>query len=175
MRFKATIGCFLLMGLAITSCQKNDNTSVIPSISFQSFTAGGSSANPTATLQINFTDGDGDIGYPAQDTSAAANNLWIEYLYCDTGGTNKFIGFPNPQDTGVVYFFYHVPYITPAGKDKSLKGIIQIAPLSDWFINPYVKLDSLKVEFRIWLFDRAGHKSNVITTPVILPYLTYGN
>jgi hypothetical protein len=166
-RFKVITGSLFLIGLVITSCQKTNNVSVIPAITFKSFQATGPNS---ATLQINFTDGDGDIGYPSQDVSAPPN-LWIKYLYFDTAGTKKYIGIYNIADSATfdsVYFVYNIPYITPAGKDKALNGVIQIA-MTSWYLNPYNSLDSLKVEYEIWLFDRAGHKSNVITSPVIYP------
>jgi hypothetical protein len=47
--------------LGISSCYKSPVYSVIPNISFKSFVV---NSNRSATLQVTFTDGDGDIGYP---------------------------------------------------------------------------------------------------------------
>jgi hypothetical protein len=167
MRFLSVIGTFLLISVLSTSCQKNTNSNPVPVISFKSFTGTGVNQG---TLAINFSDGDGDIGYPSQDPSAQPN-LWVKYLYYDTG-SKAFIGVPHsPADTithDSVYYVYNVPYITPAGKDKSLSGIIEVA-INTWYANPYNDLSLLKVEFQIYMFDRAGHKSNVITTPVLYP------
>jgi hypothetical protein len=176
MRFRVITGCLFLVGLALSSCQKKDTASIIPAITFNSFQATGTLGNPTATLQINFTDGDGDIGYPTGDVSEAPN-LWIKYLYFDTAKTRKFIGIYSLADSAThdsVYFVYNIPYITPAGKDKELTGVIQIA-MTDWFLNPYATTDSLEVQFQIYLYDRAGHKSNVLTSPVIYPRQYYPN
>lgn len=166
MRFLGIISTFLIGVMFFSSCQKSSNTSTIPSISFKSFQ---STSISSGNLQINFTDGDGDIGYPQQNTSAPPN-LWVKFLYYDYT-SKQFIGVAspgNPSTFDSVYFIYTVPYITPPGKDKSLNGTIQVA-MSTWYANPYSTTDSLQVQFKVWLIDRAGNKSNVITTPTLYP------
>lgn len=169
MRFLAVIGTFLIAVLFFSSCEKSSNASPIPSISFKSFESTGANSG---NLQINFTDGDGDIGYPPQNTNAPPN-LWVKFLYYNYS-LKQFVGVWDPNDSSTfdsVYFIYAVPYITPQGKDKSLTGIIQVA-MNDWYANPFSTQDSLQylqVQFKIWLIDRAGNKSNVITTPTLYP------
>ena len=166
MRFAALTGSFFAAVLLFSSCQKSSNLSPIPSISFKSFQATGGT---TGVLSINFTDGDGDIGYPSQDPTAKPN-MWVKYLYYDYT-SKKFIGVYNKEDSATfdsVYFVYNVPYITPTGKDKSLTGVIQLN-MTDYYANPYATLDSLQVQFQIYVYDRAGNKSNVITSRTIYP------
>lgn len=145
--------------LIVSSCQKPRSYSVIPAITYKNFTITDSSH---AILQISFTDGDGDIGYPSDNTSAPAN-FYIEYLY-DSAGIYVPALFPpsstpDPVVGDTVAYPYHIPYITPTGKDKSLNGQIQVN-VSNWYL-PLSKT----FEYRVWLIDRAGHISNRVTTP----------
>jgi hypothetical protein len=157
MRFLFVISTFLTSFLLFSSCQKPSNASPIPIISFNSFQSTGANSG---ILRINFTDGDGDIGYPSQDPSAQPD-LWVTFLYYDYA-SQKFISTD-------VNFMYNVPYLTPSGKDKSVSGIIETA-MSPYYDKLYFStLDSLHLEFQIYLLDRAGHKSNVITSREINP------
>jgi len=179
MRFLSVTGFILLLSVIFSSCEKNTNTNPIPSISFKSFTA---YSRDSAVLQVNFTDGDGDIGYASQDASAPFN-FYIQYWYSTDSLAPSIAQFPadtvfrpdininvTPHDT--LGGQYHIPDITQPGNNKALSGIIQIALTGDpdnngWY-HTYCSLNPSHTyfEYKIWLFDRAGHKSNVITTPI---------
>lgn len=150
-----------LFAIFFSACQKPSNGPIIPYISFKSFTAIDSNS---ARLEINFTDGDGDIGYLTQDASPQPN-LWIRYLYQDSA-THNFIGMGNPNDVNThdsVYFVYSIPNLTPNGKNKSLKGVIEVTISPLWYVPVYSPASKNVIEYQIWLYDRAGHQSNVIT------------
>jgi len=181
MRFLTVTGIFIFFGLLFSACPKSENTNPIPSITYKSFGVG---LNPdSAQLQVNFTDGDGDIGYPPQDASAPYD-FYIQYWYCTDTLANSpaqvadstFKPYPILNQhthlfTDTLTDYYHIPYITPVGKDKSLTGIIEIALTgrgNGWYINYCVKTPSHNYfEYKVWIYDRAGHKSNILTTPIL--------
>lgn len=147
--------------VALFSCQKPRNYPVIPAITYKNFIIIDSTS---ANLQINFTDGDGDIGY-ASDYSNPPVNFYVEYLHDSAGHYVPALFSNNPPDPvmgDTLAFPYHIPYITPTGKDKSLSGQIQVHITPTWYL-PGDK----SIEYRIWLIDRAGHVSNRLTTPPI--------
>ncbi len=161
----------LLATALFSACQPKDNISIIPAITYQSFTPYADSA----VLEINFQDGDGDIGYATNDASAPFN-FWGEYLYQDSAKSTA-AGYPvfsafydplvkQPLTNDTVYFLYHIPNITPTGKDKALKGIIKVVLPAPWFINQYTNYPNV-IEYKVWIVDRAGHLSNAIYTPPV--------
>jgi len=159
------IGLIVICAFYISSCVKEPNYPITPAISFNSFVI---HSDSSATLQINFTDGDGDIGYPPDDASApvdcylemtrdsANNGRYLPYII--NGGT------PDPIMGDTIYLPYHIPYITPVGKYKALSGQIQIAlEGNSWYPQPHVS-----AKFIVWIIDRAGHISNRVTTPAFV-------
>jgi len=159
------IGFIALCAVLFSSCMKKENYSIIPSISFKEFVV---NSDGSATLQINFTDGDGDIGYQTSEKNPPID-FYIEVL-SDSGNSNYVPLFVSGQTDPVMgdtlFIPYNVPYITPTGKDKELSGQIQVAlaaGVGSW----YLKTNSY-YEYRIWLIDRANHVSNRITTPPVL-------
>ena len=161
MRILRFVAFAFLFAIFFSACQKTSSGPVIPSISYKNFTA---ISTDSARLEINFTDGDGDIGYLSQDASPQPN-LWIRYLYYNFTD-QKYEGVRNTNDSMThdsVYFVYNIPDLTPKGKNKSLKGIIEVAISPVWYLPYYNTNDSNLIEYQVWLFDRAGHQSNVIT------------
>lgn len=159
-----------LLFLLHSSCTRQTTYPDTPIISYNSFTPfyfGSSAKIDSAYLRINFTDGNGDIGYPAQQENAPHNFYAIALLY--TYKTKTYDSF--------VPFMYNIPDITPSGSNKALKGIIQINLES--FLQQYVNdvfiqnpsfdtvADQHNIEFKVWLYDRMGNKSNIlITSPI---------
>ena len=144
------------------SCKKDNNpTPVPPIISFENFTT---SDNLTGRLTINFTDNDGDIGYEEAQQTASNYDFYMRYYYKNYLG--NYVPFyyhssGDPLSDSTIYV-YHIPYVANNIKTKVLDGQIIID------LNGYKpgNLDSLNnFRYTIWIFDRAGHKSNVITTP----------
>jgi hypothetical protein len=157
----------LFAGILFSSCQPKDTISIVPAITFNSFTPYADSA----VLIINFQDGDGDIGHTPV-TPGTPFDYWGEYLYQDSAksiaaGKPVFIPLYINKDTNdPVFFNYHIPSITPTGKDKELKGIIKVKLPLMWFNNQFIGYPNI-VEYKVWILDRAGHKSNVIYTPPV--------
>ena len=162
MRFLYSITLFLIGSLVFSSCAKKETFSIIPAITFKSLT---SNNLDSAIMEVNFTDGDGDIGYLG-NLAEAQPDFFIEYLR-DSAGAFVPMLIDNGSGFVPVMNTQKIPDVTPAGKDKSLTGTIRVN-MENWTQGLPIAGDTL--EFNVWIFDRAGHKSNVITTPeVIVP------
>ncbi len=162
------IGLLFIIILGISSCAKKENYPIIPAITFQSFVV---NSDGSATVTLNFTDGDGDIGYQTSDNNAPPD-FFLELLQDSGAGYYEPVIFPslnNPVIGDTAGLVYTIPYITPTGKDKELSGQIQVQLTgglgTGWYLS-----DHKYYEYRIWITDRAGHISNrIITTPVLSP------
>lgn len=155
--------------LAMTSCLKPETFPAEPAIEFKSFIITGDSA----LLTISFTDGDGNIGLRDEDTTAPFdiasgfyNNLFTEYWEKDdqlgwVQGTNS-IGDP-------IEVNFRIPYLTPEGQNKALKGDIQVTFEPDiGFFNPFSS-ESDTIMYKIRLADRDLNVSNEVTSGEIYP------
>ncbi|GAB4253843.1 MAG: hypothetical protein Kow0027_19560 [Saprospiraceae bacterium] len=111
--------------------------------------------NDTTFITFSFTDGDGDIGSP--DT--------LDLFVYDTR-------------TGLLANQYTVPEVPELGANNGIKGEITVqVPSSCCLFDPDLLLDPCKDEhpsllydpivYEIFIFDKAGHKSNVIQTPPV--------
>jgi hypothetical protein len=155
MKYFRTVAVMCVIGLFYSSCEKKANYPNIPIITFNNFYC------DSACLRINFTDGNGDIGYPSQDAGAPPNFYAV---------VMPFIYKTQTYDS-LITFSYNVPYITPSGNDKELNGIIQVnfeGLLNEWVTQDtaFSKIANLnKLEFKVWIYDRAGNKSNVLIIP----------
>jgi len=158
---KLIISISALIILSFASCKKDEVFSNIPAIKMSEDQV---YENPTEMI-IDFTDGDGDIGFNEGDTLPPYN--------LDTAEFNKFYYdllfyyFQKNEDgewEGIVFedvnYFYRLPVITPRGQNKSLKGEIKVA-----ISLPLLRPDSIR--FEVELIDRALNVSNLLTTPVI--------
>lgn len=155
----------LVTGTTLSSCLKPTTYSEIPAIEYKEFLPSGD----TAYLSITFTDGDGDIGLaeyeiqPPYDTSSMFYyNLFINY-YEKVDGVWQ----PGLNDTGApVKFNFRVPYLTPEGNNKALKGEIKVK-LSPYYYN-YTSPDSDTIKYIIQLADRALQLSNIVESEEIV-------
>jgi len=161
-RFSIVI-LFTAIILAV-SCKKPDEYPVIPAISFKSIytvkDAQGYDLN--VYVVVSFTDGDGDLGlYPAEDHRN--DPIFDDPLspYYNDFIVTAFINNSGSWDTIPVPVSSRMPYLTPSGANKGLKGDI----LRQFNVPPSLN-DSL-VRYDIFIYDRALHKSNMITTPAI--------
>jgi hypothetical protein len=158
-----TRSVFTGVALAILfgSCSKKDNIPAGPVLTFNSFTSylNINSGQDSAILSVNFTDGNGDIGYIGEPQT----NFFVKMLWDSSGYIKPFGG--NSIDS---VFSYQIPNITPAGNNKQLTGIIKVN-MNPWIpslIVPYVKGDTIL--FDAWLVDRSGIKSNILKTPMFV-------
>jgi hypothetical protein len=167
---------FILISIATFSCRKTETYPIEPQIEFSKFLL---EINPVTgksergILEIKYKDGDGDIGLNPSDTFAPYNfgspyyyNMIIKY-YEKQNGVFKEVPLlawnPDSLRYDTLTFNVRIPDITPKTGNKNIKGIIQ----DTMFIyNPLSDFDTIK--FSVYIYDRALHKSNEITTPEIV-------
>ncbi|MES2592314.1 MAG: hypothetical protein V4608_10545 [Bacteroidota bacterium] len=151
---------FLLVCIGASSCVKEKQFPPQPVIKFEKFTAYG---NDSADCIITFQDGDGDIGILPGD-AISPDDLKMKYLYKGPG--NVFMPVDSSFGTtqfDTLFYSYRVPNITPDGQYKALDGEIKIKLRTAPLFGPHTV-----VKFEIVLKDRAGNKSNMVTTNEIL-------
>ncbi|MHB8260738.1 MAG: hypothetical protein ACYDCN_14835 [Bacteroidia bacterium] len=156
--------------LVAFSCKNPNNpSSVVPVISFANFTT---SDNTHAVLTFNFSDGDGDIGMQQGDT---AYDFYMRYYWKNYTGNfvTYYYQWPGLSDSSLIDYTiitYRIPYIDNPSKSPGLNGqiIININGYRPPAPPPYPSkyTDSLQhFRYEFYIYDRALHKSNVVTTP----------
>ena len=162
LKIGALIGC----ATVLWGCPPRVEYPIEPIIEFHDFYTDAS--DPLiGYLSISFTDGDGDIGLtsdmldsPFDEGSRYHHNMFAEYWEWDGSQWIQ----PVDVNNEPIEFKWRVPYITPEGKNKALKGTIQVK-IEPFFKDPASDNDSIK--YRIQLVDRALNTSTWIESPVI--------
>jgi hypothetical protein len=152
---------YVVVVLVLSACSKNETLPTTPSIELKNFT---NYNNDSADCIISFKDGDGDIGIVEGDT-ASDDDLKMKYLYKDTSGVFLPYDFTfNTPTFDTLYYSYRVPDVAGHVAKNGLEGDIKIKLRSSPLFNPKHSV----VKFEIRLTDRAGHKSNIVTTNEIV-------
>lgn len=152
----------LVAALLMAGCKKSDQYPVVPVITFKSMNSVKDLQGRDDHLAItfSFTDGDGDIGIDTNEVNIPpfvgeyANNIHIVF-YWDSLGT--WIHNSQYDDRG------RLRVITPEGSQKAIRGDIEKDPVFLWPLQT-----NLRIRYDIYIYDRALHKSNTITTPAIV-------
>ena len=158
---------FLLPGFFLwAGCVKQENFSDVPEIGYQGFVLvynpGNTGHYPdSARLTITFQDGDGDIGLsdadvnPPYDTASPYYyNFIIEYYELQNGQFVK-LDLDPPLSA-------RIPVLSPLYPGKPIKGTISnMLPMNPAPVHDTIRIDA-------FIYDRALHKSNVISTPVTI-------
>jgi hypothetical protein len=156
---------FLWVGvfLALASCKKNEEYPIEPAISFKELSTmiSANGKDSMAVFVVSFTDGDGDLGLRPDDTLPPFNSGSQYYRNFQLEMFEKINGVftlnpISPQLGG------RMPYLTPAGSNKALKGEIQMES------NLPIGVVNDTCYFNVFIYDRALHKSNVVQTPEIV-------
>lgn len=149
--------------IVLSSCRKPEEYPDVPIISLKEiFTERNAQGYDTRLyVVLNFTDGDGDIGYnnvgyndPIFDdpNSQYYNNFQVK--------TFKYVNGVLVNDT--IDISARMEDITPDVSNKTLKGeILRILPLP-----PNLENDTFHYE--IYIYDRSLNASNIIVTPDII-------
>ena len=151
------LGVFLF---GFQACVKPPDYPIEPVLTFKSFSKNGMKQSPSKATDyldvvINFTDGDGDLGNPED-------------------GKKEDVFIFDTRDK-VVSDNYKVPYVAPQGTGNGINGemILRLyttcCKYPDGSI-PCVPSSTYKtdtVRYKVWIFDRAGHKSNELQLPDI--------
>ncbi len=150
LKYLVVIGCITL----IWSCVKKKNYSESPEITYKAFTV---DTGTTANMTITFADGNGDIGKANNDTT---RNLFMNYYYKDTI-SQQFVAFWNGSDSLKSGYTVHKPNDEYNGKPISGEVTLHMP-----FYRHSKKIKIIR--YVIYMFDNAGHKSNVVTTPDLI-------
>ena len=137
------------------SCEKYDDYSPIPEVTYKSMEllTDNTFGTDYLNLSIEFVDGDGDICFYENDT---VKNIVFTLYYIENDSVK-------PAEINVP-LEYKIPYYEPEGRNKLMKGTIK----TKFYIDDFKPLgyDTLKLEF--YVFDRAYNKSNIGTPLIIL-------
>ncbi|MES2515335.1 MAG: hypothetical protein V4580_14375, partial [Bacteroidota bacterium] len=141
------------------SCIKRPNYPTTPTIEYKGFRA---FSGDSADLQISFTDGNGDIGVGANDST---RTFWYTYYYKDSVN-QPYTGYAytnlttNQRDTLRIGYVVRSP--ADSYKGKPISGEINIR------LQQFRHLTEIKhVKYVFYLLDASGNKSNVVTSPEI--------
>ena len=158
MKIKAAI-VLSISFLGMIACYKTPTYPIEPHIEFVGYTKPNEifTLGETGTMSIKFTDGDGDVGKLNNEDSTSL------------------IIYRNLKDT--VFFntdnFYVIPQVPLKGTTNAISGTIEFK-LSSALFNSYeayflfkgISIDTFT--YKIYITDRANHKSNIIETPPII-------
>ena len=134
---------YILILIVLFSCKKEEEVSEIPIIDFVSI-------SPTTAqeytddiiITISYTDGDGDLG---------ENNPDIYNMFVEDNRNN------------IVYHF-RIPELSPSGSTITIEGNFNITINGTGITD---ESSSQKVDYSIYVKDRAGNTSNKVTTSSI--------
>jgi hypothetical protein len=144
-----------IIGMVMFSCARTPNISDIPEIEFISLSKNvmrqGIQDNDSLNIIISFTDGDGDLSSPEPNIFVIDNR------------------------TDEVYASFSVPEIPTSGLTNGIVGTIEMTIFNSCCIYPdgfppcerNVLFPENELTLDIYMIDRAGNKSNTVTTPVI--------
>lgn len=148
--------CLLVLSIglfSLVSCSDEETFPDTPVISFKSLEKFQSvSGLDSLVLTFSFTDGDGDIGSAASDTFG--RDVYAR-LFERNNGVFEEAPLGAPLE-------YRVPYLEPRGNNSSLKGDIRIS------IDYNILRPNDTIYYKVLLEDRAGNRSNEITTATIV-------
>jgi len=131
---------YILIVLLLFACKKDETLSVVPAIEFQSISPSiAQEYIDNIIITISYTDEDGDLG----ENSPDINNLFVE-----------------DSRNGIVYH-YRIPQLAPNGNEIAIEGNFNITINGSGITN---SSNSQQVNYAIYVKDRAGNKSNTITT-----------
>lgn len=134
-------------------CEDSQSYPDPPHITFKSFAVAPSS-KPTeqaiGKLTLTFEDGNADIGF-ADTTLVDTFNLFLSTYYLQ--GNNYVLKF---EPVG-----YRLPEVPKSSYKTHAKGEIELTL-------PFISIPNDSIKFSVFLFDRAGNKSNTVVTPSFL-------
>ena len=132
--------------VAMSSCKKDTSISIVPSITFDSI-----SPNPaikyrdSVLIVISYVDGDGDLGIDSADVK----NLFV------TDSRNNVVS------------QFRIPQLAPTGSSIAIEGNLDIVLPPQIFTNDNDTTET--ATYSIYIVDRAGHKSNTVTSkPLVI-------
>ncbi|MFN8262770.1 MAG: hypothetical protein U0T07_04550 [Chitinophagales bacterium] len=146
--------------IGLQACYKTPSYPIEPTVRFSAFEKPNEiytlDAGEGGNLIVEFTDGDGDLG--------KLNNQ----------DSSSFVVYRNLRDTSFFHDnIYVIPVIPKKGTTNAISGKIEIK-LNDALFNSYLSYFVMKgisidtFTYKLYITDRAGHRSNEIVTPPII-------
>lgn len=154
----------ILVVLAVSSCKKPDEFPIEPIITFKDISSSRNALgfDEKVTINLSFTDGDGDVGYKDNGQNDAIFDDPTSQYYRNYQATLfQFINGAWVERPSITGFGGRLPYLTPTVKNKSLKGDISC----DIFLSSLAAEDTFR--FDVFIYDRSLHKSNIVSTSAI--------
>jgi hypothetical protein len=152
-----------LLAASLAGCSKKESFSDIPEIGFVSyfnvFDTGQYAKE--GILTISFQDGNGDIGLTDRDVNPPYDSAGPYYYNLVITYYERQMGAYKQIDLGIP-FSARIPLLNPLDPGRAIKGTIT----DTLTMNPHPVYDTIK--FDVFIYDRALHKSNVVTTPDII-------
>jgi hypothetical protein len=134
---------YILILIVLFSCKKEEEVSVIPIIDFESISPNTAQEyTDDIIITISYTDGDGDLG----ENNPDIHNLFVE-----------------DNRNGIEYKF-RIPELSPSGSTITIEGNFNITINGTGITD---ESSSQKVDYSIYVKDRAGNTSNKVTTSSI--------
>lgn len=156
---QATMGLFALL---LAGCLPEVEYTDEPTLAFARFEA---REDGTATMVLNFTDGDGNVGLTQADTLPPFCQTCLHHY-------NLVGEYQEWRDTSwvipelIVPYAYRVPVAEPTGSSPALDGTISIE-LTSWFLSG-TAADSVRFAWTLW--DRDLNPSNeALSAAVAVP------
>jgi len=160
---KITLFSILILLIGLSGCIKEQSYPVEPVIQYTQFGVMRSVNNydSLGVLSISYTDGDGDIGlYDSDTVEPYKYNFYLKFMQMVNGHLEEIV-LPDSS----FGFNARIPILTPAGRNKNIKGDISI-DLQLYYAWPLLKSDT--IAFEVYIKDRALHQSNVVQTPLFV-------
>jgi hypothetical protein len=165
----------LLAGASVLfSCSKIPNYPVEPQISLSDkpfdiyrniISARSKATQDSVVVNVNFKDGDGDLGLDDNDKAHNPDSNYIAKLYEKKG--KNFVPKLLPDSNGIyqpVVYGGFFQLLAPKNVNGPIDGVLRMQTI---FEHPnYPFNDTLK--FKIKIRDRAGHTSNEIESPIFV-------
>jgi len=155
----------IIIALAFSACKKPEQFPDEPVITFKNIytTKNAQGYDTKITVILGFTDGDGDVGYrdPGQN-DAIFDDPTSQYYKNYQASFFRFTNGAWEPENSIISPGGRLPYLTPIGKNKTLKGDISC----DFFVPPNAVEDTFRLD--IFIYDRALHKSNIVSTPQVV-------
>ena len=155
----------ILIALAASSCKKPDEFPIEPIITFKDIYSSQNAQgfDENITINLSFTDGDGDVGYKDigqndpifDDPTSQYYDNYVAKLFKYVNGV--WVEYPT-----IIPLGGRLPYLTPIGKNKTLKGEIACD------IDVPINADQDTFNLELFIYDRSFHKSNIVTTSSII-------
>ena len=134
---------YLLFVISLIACEKEDATHFFPEIVFESISPPTPQEySDSIVIVISYSDRDGNLG----ENNPDVHNLFVQ---------------DNRND---IEYKYRIPELSPSGSVISIQGTFTIKINGTGITD---ESSSQKVNYNIYVKDRAGNKSNTITTSSI--------